>query len=195
MWITIKYGSRPGEKLIENGNFICPLCSRKRQYKRYKVVKEAFLGIISIPTKSIGEFIHCQGCLQVFPPNVLGSEFQLKVNIDDSDLPSVNIMDIWQDAYTSLNCEEFIAYKKGIVEVVNAYIFTMAKLMQDVGVKLRLQEYEEARKYLSAIINTGIEWQESNMKQNCQLQIQMPKLHDKIIAYIKSSHLILSHLS
>jgi hypothetical protein len=195
MWITITYGTRPGEKLIEKGNFICPLCGRKRQYKRYKVVKEAFLGIISLPTKDIGEYIHCQSCLQVFPQDVLESEYQLKVKIDDSALPSANIMDIWQDIYTSLNCEDLIACKKDIVEVVNAIIFTMAKNMQDVGVKLRLQEYEEARKYLISILNLGIDWEELNLKQNCQLQIKMPKFHNKLIEYMDSSHLILSRLS
>ncbi len=194
MWITVKYGSRPEEKLIETGYFICPLCSRKRQYKRYKVIKKAFMGIFSLPTNDLGEYIHCQSCLQIFPSNVLNSEIQLRIKIDDSALPAVNIMVICQEAYKFLNCEDLIARKKGIVEVVNAIIFTMAKYMQDVGVKLRIQEYEEARKYLSGIINAGIEWQETNMKQNCQLQIQMPKLHNKIAEYMRSTHLILSRL-
>jgi hypothetical protein len=194
MIITIKYGYRPGEKLVGKGNFICPLCSRKRQYKRIKIQKRIFFSALSFPSENIGEYIHCQSCLQPFPTKILDSGVQLKMKIEEGDLPPANIMEIWRDAYTTLNCEDLISNKTDVVETISPILFTIASHMQVVGVKLRLQEYEEARKYLITILNLGLRWQEINMREKSQLQKRTPKQHNKIIEYVEFSHVILSRL-
>jgi hypothetical protein len=191
--IVLKFGSTISEKIIGKGNFICPLCHRKRQYKRYKIVKKAFYAIIST-SDNVGEFIQCESCLRPFPLRILESGIQLKMEIENISLPPSNMMDIWQKAYKTLNCEDIIANKKEIVEIINPVLFTMAHHMQDAGVKLRLQDYEEARKYLITIVNLGFEWQESNIKYNLQVHTKTPKTHNKIIEYMTFSHILLSRL-
>ena len=136
----------------------------RRQYKRFKVVKENFFGIISIPSKEIGEYVLCQSCFKAFPPKVLDAGLQLKMKIEEGALPPANMLNIWHDAYVALGCEDLIANKTGTVEVISGILFTMVRHMQKVGVKLRLEELEDARKYLHTILNLGLEWQETNIE-------------------------------
>jgi hypothetical protein len=140
MMVMISYGRRPVDKVIEKGNFICPLCCRKRQYKRHKVIKEEFYGIISIPLGKIGQYIECQSCLRPFPIKVLSSSAQLSIKIENTPLPPSNIMEIWQNAYTTLKCERLLSSKTPITEIVEGIspiLLTIAHHMQDAGVKIR----------------------------------------------------------
>ncbi len=179
MVIPIRYGTRPSEKLIEKGNFICPLCCRKRPYKRFRVAKESFFGVITLSSETFGEYVQCQNCLRPFPPKVLDPSAQLTIKIDNGLLPSPDILDTWQKAYITLNCEDLIAKKSGVVEVISPILLTIASHMQVVGVKLRLQEFEEARKYLVTIINFCLEWHATSLKFDQQPQNSDSERHTR----------------
>ena len=80
MKIKIPYGTRPGEKIVSEGFFACPFCHYKRPYVRKKIVKVNYFGLISFPTgKAMMEYIHCGGCLNVFPVETIEAENQLKI--------------------------------------------------------------------------------------------------------------------
>ncbi len=195
MRVTIEYGYRPGGKVIEEGNFICPLCSRKREYKRIKLQKKVFVGVLSLfPIGDIGEYVRCESCLQSFPPKVLDSGLQIKMKIEDISLPPANIMEIWQKAYDDLHCEVLITGRTDIVETVSPYLLTMASNMQKVGVKFKLEEYEEARKYLYSILNLGYEWENVNTRLKVNPEERTPKQHKKIMEHMEYCHALLSRL-
>ena len=68
----IIFGSRVKEKEIGRGKFYCPNCGVKRRYKRKQAGK--YFALYFIPLlqyENMGEFVECQTCGKMFPPDVL----------------------------------------------------------------------------------------------------------------------------
>ena len=132
--------------------------------------------------------------VKAFPPKVLDAGLQLKMKIEEGPLPPANLMNIWQDTYTALDCDDLITNKFTAIGVISPILFTMAKHMQEVGVKFRLEDYEEARRYLLTTINLGLEWLETNSKYNLKLQTKTPKQHQRILEFMDCTSVLLSRL-
>ncbi len=192
--IYIYYGYRPSEKTVGKGNFICPLCSRKRQYHRIKVHKKGYIGIITFPLAELGEFVQCQSCLKGFPVKVLDAALQLQFKIDERPLPTPDIQEIWEDAYTTTECEALLIEKGHTVEFVTPYLLTMASNMQEVGARLRMEDYEEARRMLFNVLKLSADWQETNARNKWNPEENAPKHHHRILAIMDCAHILLSRL-
>jgi hypothetical protein len=192
--ISIHYGHRPGVRTIEKGDFICPLCHRKRKYERLKVVRERFFGFITYAAKDLFEFVECQSCLRGFPVDTLNARNQLTIELKEGDLPPANIMEIWQKVYTDLHCEDLLSKKAGIVEGTTPILITIVQGMQNVGVELRMKNYENARRLLVGIIKLTLELYEENIRQKGNLKKQYPKHYQLVNDFEVRSHILLSHL-
>src|SRR5215211_2244022 len=135
MIIKIPYGVRPGEKIVSEDFWGCPVCQHKRPYVKKKVVKVNYFGFISVSSgKPLMEYIHCGGCLNVFPVETAEPASQLKVQLSEQPLPPDTIFDEWQATYKNLECEEILSNDPRLDVINSSLIKTSSDHMQKAGV-------------------------------------------------------------
>jgi len=195
MIIRVPYGSRPGEKIVSEGFFACPFCNYKRPYARKKVVKVNYWGIINIPSnKALMEYIHCGGCLNVFPIDTIEPQSQLKVKISEHPLPPESLFDEWQVAYQSLQCEELLANNPQVRMINTPLIKTSADQMQKAGVSINLKMVNTTKNYMLNILNLSDKWFEFNIKDKNRPAQKYPLLESRHKQFSATAHYILSKL-
>ncbi|MEW6093711.1 MAG: hypothetical protein AB1531_07085 [Chloroflexota bacterium] len=193
MIIRIPYGYKPGEKIVGEGLFICPLCHCKRPYARIKLTKNYFFGIFSIPVQNMAEFIQCGGCLKSLTLDFLDAQKQLGIEVSDELTPK-EMFDIWERVYKNVQAEAILANDKTVVEGVTPVLFTTAKCMQEAGVAIKLGKINDARQNLYNILLLTNEWLTACNMDNFTWARKVPKLHSKQMEFNEVSHLLLSKL-
>jgi hypothetical protein len=153
-----------------------------------------YFGGFTFPLADLGDYVLCQSCLKGFPLKVLDAAVQLKLEIDKRPLPSPDLQDIWKDAYEKAECHALIIEKGHTVEFVTPYLLTMASRLQEVGAKLRIEEYEDVRKLLIQILNLGADWQETNARNKWKPEETAPKHNDRILFLMDCASLLLGRL-
>jgi len=196
MRIKISYSFQPGEKVIEEGFFVCPFCNHKRSYGRIRVTKNFSIeGLSLFPTKNLGEYIRCGGCFKPFPIDTLDSHKQLNIEISKDPLPPENIFELWQKFYQDLECEAILAGDRNVVDgVISPILKTTAANLQKAGVNIRLSMFDEAKVCMLNIFSLTSRWLEYAIQDNYRFVRQRPKLHEKQLQFSEAAHFLMSRL-
>ena len=191
MRIKIPYGSRPGEKVISEGFFACPFCRYKRPYVKKKVVKVNYFGLISVASsKALMEYIHCGGCLKVFPVETIETENQLKVQLLDYPLPSSSLLDQWQFAYQKLQCEEILGKNPEFNSLRFPILTTSADQMQKAGASIKLKMFDDTKVHMYNILSLSNQYFEGKAKY----KFDPSPADENVKEFSEMAHYILSKL-
>lgn len=195
MIIKIPYGVKPGEKIVSEGFWACPVCRYKRPYVKKKVVKAYYFGFINIPSsKALMEYIHCGGCLNVFPVETAEPENQLKVNLLEQSLPPDSLFDEWQVAYQNLECEQFLSDAPNLNVINSPLIKTSADQMQKAGVSIKLKIFDDTKVHLYSVLTLYNQWLEYDVQRKGELSKSMPENATRHKQFSEVAHYLLSKL-
>ncbi|MCC6500844.1 MAG: hypothetical protein IT313_11320 [Anaerolineales bacterium] len=195
MIIKIPYGVKPGEKIVNEGFWACPVCQYKRPYVRKKVVKVNYFGLINIPSsKALMEYIHCGGCLNVFPIETADPENQLKVELLEQPLPPDSFFNDWQMAYQNLECDQFLSDAPNLKVINSPLIKTSADQMQKAGVAIKLKMFDDAKICLYNVLTLYNQWLEYDMQRKGELSKSMPENAIRHKQFSEVAHYLLSKL-
>ncbi|MHB8779284.1 MAG: hypothetical protein ACYC6R_16230 [Anaerolineales bacterium] len=195
MIIRIPYGTRPGEKIVEEGFFACPICHYKRPYAKLKVVKISYFGFISLPSKkALLEYLQCGGCLNMLAVEALASENQLKVELLANPLPPASLFDEWQLAYDNLRCKDLLENNPELKAINSPLIKTSAAEMQKAGVAVKLRQYNDAKVNLYNVLSLSNQWAKYNFENNNQFAKSNPAADSKHKTFSAAAHYLLSKL-
>jgi hypothetical protein len=195
MIIKIPYGVKPGEKIVSEGFWACPICRCKRPYVKKKVVKVNYFGFINISSnKALMEYVHCGGCLNVFPVETAEPENQLNVQLLEQPLPPDSLFDDWQKAYQNLECEQFLSDARNSKVINSPLIKTSADQMQKAGVSIKLKMYDDTKVHLYNVVTLYNQWLEYDMQRKGEISKSMPENALRHKEFAEAAHYLLSKL-
>ena len=140
------------------------------------------------------EYIHCGGCLNVFPVETAEPENQFKVELLEQPLPPDSLFSEWQMAYQNLECEQFLSDARNLKVINSPLIKTSADQMQKAGVSIKLKMYDDTKVCLYNVLTLYSQWLEHDMQRKGELSKSMPENAIRHKQFSEAAHYLLSKL-